>query len=306
MTTRLECRRAAPRHTLLVCLGLIAVLDGRRPVLAGDLQVVGTENSEVYHTRECSACKKINPKRKVAFASESAAQAAGRRKCKYCISLDQKGAGPSAPRPATRTDKSEDKPKRDRPAAPVVASRPSRVRIVEVRAGDTLRTDADELIRLVGLSCPDAKSELGGKAIELIEKRIKGKQVELLFDPIHSEREHRDSWRRQLAYVHTTGGQDVGEMLLEAGLAWSETQVATERRERYDDVEAEARDRQLGIWAPLTGAAGQRDVILRAADRTYHAPDCGHAEPGATWTHMTVNDAKAAGYHPCARYRERP
>jgi len=272
--------------------------------------IIGSENSEVYHTRDCPACKRILPQRRVSFVDEAAAQAAGRRKCKWCISTEEKEIKGNQRPPADKKSArrvSSDRPAAKRPPAAKesASSRPVRVKIVEARRGDTLRADNGETLRLIGISCPEPGAELGNKARESIEKRLKGRSVELLFDPAFAERDHLDSWRRRLVYLQLPDEADAAEALLEAGLAWVEPLSPGERAERYADTEAAARDAQRGIWSALKGPAGEREVKVFARDRTYHAPDCGHVASADDLKTMSVNSARAAGFHACTRYREK-
>jgi hypothetical protein len=76
-----------------------------------------------------------------------------------------------------------------------------------------------------------------------------------------------------------------------------------DRRPEYTRREEEAWRARRGIWKPLEGAAGKRQVVTGRHAHHYHDPQCPHTAHLAGRLTLTVNEAKARNLPPCARVR---
>lgn len=118
--------------------------------------------------------------------------------------------------------------------------------------GDELRV-GDRLVRLFGIAAPDISSNLGPDARVYLDGLAGGQRVVCT----ESDRPAPDS---SIA-ICTIGGTDLATELLAQGLASvyritaAPTPQERELAARYDTEEADARTRQIGIWAPRGVAA---------------------------------------------------
>lgn len=118
--------------------------------------------------------------------------------------------------------------------------------------GDELRV-GDRLVRLFGIAAPDISSNLGPDARVYLDGLAGGQRVVCT----ETDRPAPDS---SIA-ICTIDGTDLGAELLVQGLAavyrvtTAPTPQERELAARYDTEEADARTRQIGIWAPRAAAA---------------------------------------------------
>lgn len=118
--------------------------------------------------------------------------------------------------------------------------------------GDELRV-GDRLIRLYGIAAPDISANLGPDARVYMDGLAGGQRVVCT----ETDRPSPDS---SIA-ICAIDGTDLGAELLAQGLAAvyrMGTQPSAQERElaaRYDTEEADARTRQIGLWAPRQAVA---------------------------------------------------
>lgn len=126
------------------------------------------------------------------------------------------------------------------------------VTISGVTDGDTIEIDRPIKgrtgVRLIGVDTPETyggEQPLGPEATWLTTRKLEGEQVELTLgaDPV-------DPYDRLLANVVVTGEQKThAENLLALGLAQTLFyEPNTERRQLFENIQADARQRQAGIW----------------------------------------------------------
>lgn len=104
-------------------------------------------------------------------------------------------------------------------------------------------------VRLLGISAPDATMNdpdmqpAGRQTLLHLENRVQGRTVELVFDELKL-----DPRKRLLCYVHLEG-KDLGEDLVERGLALAYTKYPFSRLGTYALAEDGARRSHRGLWS---------------------------------------------------------
>ena len=136
--------------------------------------------------------------------------------------------------------------------APLVSGGQSIEGTVTIIDGDELRI-GDQLVRLFGIAAPDISAPLGPDARVYLDGLAGGQRVECT----ETDRPAPNS----SVAICTIGGTDLATELLAQGLASvyrisaSPTPQERELAARYDTEEADARTRQIGLWAPRDAAA---------------------------------------------------
>ena len=109
---------------------------------------------------------------------------------------------------------------------------------------------AVERVRLMGIDTPELGDPLAAEALAHVERRAGAGPVYLAFDF-----RRRDQFDRLLAFVYLPDGTLLNADLIEHGLA------TVYRRDdlmyflaQFEDLEREARSRQLGVWQGRAGA----------------------------------------------------
>jgi micrococcal nuclease len=137
---------------------------------------------------------------------------------------------------------------------PVDAEQPSREEalVVHVVDGDTFDVEfsgrTTERVRMPQIDTPELDECGYGESTATLEDLILGETVRL--GPTESG-PNRDDHRRLLRAAELDG-DDVGELLVRAGLArWVSRYADEDRRlaEMYDDAEEQARDEGAGLWS---------------------------------------------------------
>ena len=116
--------------------------------------------------------------------------------------------------------------------------------VVSVLDGDTIKVmekGKAVKIRLYGIDCPEKKQAFGQKAKDLTSSLVFGRTVTITVTGI-------DRYGRFIGKVKTITNHDVGEALLKAGLAWWYQKYAPHDI-RYQELEKQARDIKVGLWA---------------------------------------------------------
>lgn len=147
---------------------------------------------------------------------------------------------------------------------------PKRALVSEVLDGDTIVIEAGprkQTVRLIGIDAPEERHPeaepqyLAAEAQGMLAGMLLGRSVRLVGD----DGAGKDRYGRLLAYVELETGADVGALLLERGLARSLDRYRHARRERYREIEAEARMEGRGIWAE-GGLAELRWILGQGRD----------------------------------------
>jgi len=114
--------------------------------------------------------------------------------------------------------------------------------VVGVIDGDSLRVMHEgkaELIRLIGVDCPEKRQPFGTRAKEYTSTLAFGKDVTVRGDK-------RDRYGRTLAEIFLPDGRSLNEELVKEGLAWWFRKYSKDLQLR--ELERQARDAQRGLW----------------------------------------------------------
>lgn len=111
--------------------------------------------------------------------------------------------------------------------------------------GDTIVTEKDEHIRLLGVNAPELKDPDGAPAKRFLEEKILGETVTLKFD----KKDRRDVYGRKLAYVFK-GNYFVNKELVQQGLAFTYIIHPIEKEAELKDAEELAKSEGRGLWWP--------------------------------------------------------
>jgi len=112
------------------------------------------------------------------------------------------------------------------------------VKVIGISDGDTFtglnRDNLQLKFRIHGIDAPEKKQAYGTKAREHLGSLMFGQNVTV-------DVNDRDSWGRYIARVATEDGRDVGNEMLQAGLAWHYKHY--DKSEAYAQAEQTARDK---------------------------------------------------------------
>jgi micrococcal nuclease len=149
--------------------------------------------------------------------------------------------------------------------------------VTKVFDGDTVEVTAsgtDYKVRLIGVDTPEAwpsnkltrdarrtrRDEetimaLGRKATAFTRELCEGKPCRLEYDPANVLDDHRDTFGRLLAFLYVTGrgGEEVlvNAAIIREGYGHAMTRYAfdEEKKERFRQLQREAREAGAGLWA---------------------------------------------------------
>lgn len=116
-------------------------------------------------------------------------------------------------------------------------------RVVSVRDGDTLevmRGGKAVRVRLWGVDCPELAQAFGQRAKQRTSDLVFGRDVRVTIVD-------HDRYGRLVVQVEVDG-RDLGEALIQAGMAWWYRHHAPGQRS-YEQAEREARAARRGLWA---------------------------------------------------------
>jgi micrococcal nuclease len=122
-------------------------------------------------------------------------------------------------------------------------------RMVGITDGDTIRVLRDGVsvpVRLDGIDAPEKKQPFGARSREFAGALAFGKVVTV-------ETKGTDRYRRIIGRVVLNSGRVLNEEMLKAGMAWVYVKYC--RDQRYYEIEAEFRNRRVGLWTDLEPVA---------------------------------------------------
>lgn len=326
-------RRAAERHptsngglrSVRAMMAGLLLLCVAAPATAQE--VVGAKNSKVYHLYpdECGSGKRIRPENAVRFASPEEAERAGRRLCKSCETLrlkKERGPAPRQPEKPGPQEPAESEPPQatreqtgdrrslegaghgtieiERPPVPPIFAN-----VTAVLSGGTIELDVGEKVVLAGIVCPTEGQPLAEEARLYVAEQVAGRRVQVRADRLAGDERGRDWLGRLPGYVMADpDGRDLGSELLFKGYAWLDRSGRCERMREYVLREEEAWRAKRGIWKPLDGEAGRREVVIGRGAHHYHDPRCPHVPHLSGRITVTVNEAKERRLPPCPLFRD--
>lgn len=153
---------------------------------------------------------------------------------------------PTAKKPTAPAKKSAEKPKaveEDRRAAGEEIAR-----VTRVIDGDTIEVllgQRKEKVRYIGINTPEPNQPFGSEASQKNRELVEGKEVRLVKDV-----SERDKYGRLLRYVYV-GDIFINAELVKLGYANAFTYPPDVKySELFVQLEREAREKQVGLWAP--------------------------------------------------------
>ncbi len=167
--------------------------------------------------------------------------------------------------------------------------------------GDTLLLDDGTKLRLVGVNTPERGEPLYAEAAEALAALIGGRPVRWIHD-----REERDAYGRELAYVFTHDGRFLNGEVVRRGLAYC---YAWEPNTRYAaallDLQHAARADGFGLWG-LPAPEPCEAYVSDARSHVFHRLDCRGVRkiaPSRRLTWSTRTEALDTGRNPCRNCR---
>jgi endonuclease YncB( thermonuclease family) len=133
---------------------------------------------------------------------------------------------------------------------------PKEAVVKRVIDGDTIELEGGESVRLIGIDTPETVHPskpvewFGREASAYTTGMLEGQRVILKYDPANTAINHLDKYDRLLAYVHRVDGVDFNATIIKKGYAHAYTNYPFARMEEFRRYEAEAREKQLGLWSP--------------------------------------------------------
>jgi micrococcal nuclease len=171
--------------------------------------------------------------------------------------------------------------------------------VTRVVDGDGLDVAGVGTIRLIGVDAPELTSETDGRCGRLARQFM----VDLVGDgpvALKYEGKTRDVYGRVLAYVVLASGKSVNAEMVRNG--WARVYRATWFRDlsAYERLEAEARERKLGIWAigsAACAAAESGGYRGNLRSRVFHAKACPYYRcENCVAEFKSRREAEAAGF----------
>lgn len=144
----------------------------------------------------------------------------------------------------------ETAPRRTPPGTPPDPSLPAVGLVAAVADGDTLTVEGVGKIRLQGVDTTEklhpAKpiQYLSAEASAFTKRVALGQRVRLEYGE-----ELYDKYGRVLAYIYLPDGKMLNAELIKAGLGYSYTRYPHKHRQLFDQLEDEAKARNVGLWA---------------------------------------------------------
>jgi micrococcal nuclease len=125
-----------------------------------------------------------------------------------------------------------------------------RIIVRRVIDGDTLLTDAEERIRLIGIDTPETVhpnkpvQAFGKAASAYTKKQAEGKTMYLEFDQTPT-----DKYGRTLAFAYFDDGRLLNAEILRCGYAHAYVQYPHRYLNYFRMLEKQAREQRVGLWA---------------------------------------------------------
>ena len=147
----------------------------------------------------------------------------------------------------------------------------AQLRVARIIDGDTFKLTDGTTVRLIGIDAPethpgdklrrdaqrtgrDARTirALGAQATAYADRPVRGRTVQLEYDPLNTRIHHRDRYGRTLAYVWVVeGGRRlfmVNRRLVQDGYAAAYTKYPFRWMADFLDAQRQARQAQRGLW----------------------------------------------------------
>lgn len=130
-----------------------------------------------------------------------------------------------------------------------------RRKVVRVVDGDTIVVSPNEKVRLIGVDTPETAHRkksvacFGKEAKQFTRDAVEGKTVRLVLDNVNTKRNHKDTYRRTLAYAYLDDGTMLNRELIRQGYAHAYTRFPFRHLAEFRELERAARVDSLGLWS---------------------------------------------------------
>jgi len=130
--------------------------------------------------------------------------------------------------------------------------------VTRVVDGNTLILDGRERVRLIGVDTSVTKHShkpveyFGEEATAFTKKMVQGKSVRLKFDQANAHIDHKDKYKRTLAYVFIWDGTFLNAEIIKQGYGFAYTRFPFKYMEEFRRYEREAREQNRGLWGKST------------------------------------------------------
>lgn len=131
-------------------------------------------------------------------------------------------------------------------------------KVIRVVDGDTIVVSPNEKVRLIGVDTPETvhpkKSVacFGKEAKQFTRDAVEGKTIRLVLDNVNTKRQHKDKYRRTLAYAFLDDGTMLNRELIRHGYAHAYTRFPFHYLVEFRELERAARAEALGLWSSCT------------------------------------------------------
>ncbi len=127
--------------------------------------------------------------------------------------------------------------------------------VIRVVDGDTIVVSPNEKVRLIGVDTPETVHPkkpvecFGKDAKQFTRDAVEGKSVRLVLDDRNQRNQHKDKYRRTLAYAYLEDGRMLNRELIRQGYAHAYTRFPFRYLVEFRELERAARVEALGLWS---------------------------------------------------------
>jgi len=126
--------------------------------------------------------------------------------------------------------------------------------VTRVVDGNTLVLDGRERVHLIGVDTSESKypnepvEYFGKEATAFTKRMVQGKSVRLKFDQANAHIDHKDKYKRTLAYVFLWDGTFLNAEIIKQGYGHAYTGFPFKYMDKFRRYEREARAKNRGLW----------------------------------------------------------
>ncbi len=119
--------------------------------------------------------------------------------------------------------------------------------------GDTLVLENKERVRLIGVDTPETKHPrkpveyFGKEAAAFTRRMVQGKRVRLEFDQANAHIDHKDKYKRTLAYVFLWDGTFLNAEIIKQGYGFAYTRFPFKYMDEFRRYQRDACDHNRGL-----------------------------------------------------------